>query len=93
MLAGWLAGLECRAAAIHHPSFVWRRVLCQLGWWNETHHARFPAPIRGIIVALLIVARSQHVHARERSLGLWRASTSLLYAIFRWIGRLNYFEC
>lgn len=53
----------------------------------------FPEPLRAIITALLIVARSQHAPTRELSRGLWGVNTRSLYALFRWIGRLNYFEC
>lgn len=75
-----------------HPSLAWRRTLFELGWWSETRHALFPAAIRQLITTLLIVARSKHAHTRECSLGLWDANTLSLYAMFRWIGRLNYFE-
>jgi hypothetical protein len=88
-----LALLVCNAPAIRHPSLAWRATLAELGPWSEACHASFPAPIRGIIVALLVVARSKHAHTRMRSLGLWDARTASLYAMFRWIGRLNYFEC
>lgn len=79
-------------AGIAHPSFAWRRTLFELGGWNEDRHASFPAPLRGAVVTLLILARSTHAHTRERSHGLWDVNAPSLYALFRWIGRLNYFE-
>lgn len=72
-------------------SFGWRRTLRDLGGWNEQAHAHFPDPLRAIIATLLIVARSESPHTRMLSRGLSGAYTVALYALFRWIGRLNYF--
>lgn len=77
---------------IEHASFAWRQTQVELGWWSEAGHAAFPAPLRDIIATLLIVAQSTHAHTRARSCGLWNANRRSLYALFRWIARLNYFE-
>ena len=66
-------------------------MLSEIGDWSEQDHARFPAPLRAIIATLLILARSESPHTRKLSHGLNGAATVTLYALFRWIGRLNYF--
>lgn len=87
------ADLEfCCATEIDHPSLRWRAIQLHLGWWREAHHASFPASLRRIILTLLVVARSEQARTQELSHGLRRVSTATLYVIFRWIGRLNYFE-
>ena len=84
---------ECRfvPAFYDHPALVWRRTLSSIGDWTEQDHARFPAPLRAIIATLLILARSESPHTIMLSHGLNGAATVTLYALFRWIGRLNYF--
>ncbi len=72
-------------------SFGWRRTIRDLGEWRERSHAQFPDPLRAIIATLLIVARSESPHTRMLSRGLSGAYTVVLYALFRWIDRLNYF--
>lgn len=71
----------------------WRRSVAQAGdVWNEERHAHFPRPVRAIIVTLLVVARTSNLRTRERSCRLAGANVLALYALFRWIARLNYFE-
>ena len=79
------------ALDLYHPALVWRRTLSEIGDWSEQDHARFPAPLRAIIATLLILARSESPHTRKLSHGLNGVTTVTLYALFRWIGRLNYF--
>lgn len=87
-LIAFVAALNCR----DHPAVVWRRTLRHLGDWSEQVHAGFCAPLRAIIATLLIFARSENAHTRKLSNGLNRVTTPTLYALFRWIGRLNYFS-
>lgn len=75
-----------------HPALVWRRTLSDLGDWSEHGHAGFPAPLRSIITTLLILARSENPHTIMLSHSLNGTATSALYALFRWIGRLNFFS-
>ena len=85
---------ECRfvlALDYRHPALVWRRTLSDIDFWNEQDHSRFPGPLRAIIATLLILARSENPHTSMRSRGLNDVNTVSLYAMFRWIGRLNYF--
>lgn len=87
-----LSVLAVNGAPVSMASVDWRSALVRAGCWCEAVHGAYPRPLRVLIRELLIVARSDTSQARVRSCGLARASQFVLFAMFRWIARLNYFE-
>lgn len=77
---------------IRHPSLHWRALVRSAGAWDEASHAAYPASLRRSIVCVLVIARSDMVRMRARAHGLTRLDTHTLYALFRSIARLEYFE-
>lgn len=73
------------------PALVWRRAMAAAGGrWSEAGHAHMPRELRGVIVTLLVLARSRDARTRERSCGLADANAVALYLLFRWLGNLTW---
>lgn len=75
---------------ITHPSLIWRGLTEQ--GWSESSHCDMPSAIQHIVVTLLVIARCTSHRMLQLNAPMRRWSTSLLYHLFRWLARLNYFE-
>lgn len=74
-----------------HPSIAWRRAVADAGGvWSEDCHRGYPAPLRHIILTLLVLARSQRPSTQAVHVALRAMSSRSLHALFRMLGLLNY---
>ena len=75
-------------------SVEWRAFQHEFGEWNERDHWLYPAAIRRVIYAVLMVTRAKAPRADLALAGqtLHRMPVELCWLLFVWIARLNYFE-
>lgn len=73
------------------PMLKWR-LAYPMDDWHHTRHATFPESVRSVIVALLVLARSENDRTRMISQSLNGMPTLTLDKLLRWVARMPFWD-